>query len=115
MAAKEPTPAEQRLGFPTKPRINPVTGTVGTTATKILNNNPERIFWLAINLSANKGYVGWDPQVSSSRGIPIAPSGGYVSCCLEEDGELTIYEVHALLENAEGTFYIVEISRRKGA
>lgn len=112
MAAPPATPIEQRLGFKTKANINPVTGTVKTTATKILNNNPRRIFWLATNLSVNKGYVGWDPQVSSSRGIPIAPSGGYVSACLEEDGELTIQEVYAVLENAEGTFYIVEVEMR---
>jgi len=35
-----------------------------------------------------------------------------VSCSLEEDGELTIHEVYAVLENAAGTFYIVEIERR---
>jgi hypothetical protein len=91
---------------------NPVTATVGTTATLILRNNPDRIFWLTINLSANKGYVGWNSDVSSSKGIPIAPSGGYVSCSLEEDGELTIHEVYAILENASGTFYTIEIERR---
>jgi hypothetical protein len=100
------------LGFPTTVRVNPVTDTVGTTATLILRNNPERIFWLAVNLSVNKGYVGWDAQVSSSKGIPIAPSGGYVSCTLEEDGELTIHEVYAVLENASGTFYVLEITAR---
>jgi hypothetical protein len=100
------------LGFPTTVRVNPVTDAVGTTATLILRNNPERIFWLAVNLSSNKGYVGWDAQVSSSKGIPIAPSGGYVSCTLEEDGELTIHEVYAVLENASGTFYVLEITAR---
>ena len=105
-------PAQQKLGFPSRPVVNPVTDTVGTAATKILNNNPDRIFWLAINLSVNKGYVGWDAAVSSTKGIPIAPSGGYVSCSLEEDGELTIHEVYAVLENAAGTFYTIEIERR---
>jgi hypothetical protein len=100
------------LGFPTTVKVNPITNTVGTSATRILNNNPDRIFWLAVNLSTNKGYVGWDAQVSSSKGIPIAPSGGYVSCTLEEDGELTIHEVYAVLENASGTFYVLEITAR---
>jgi hypothetical protein len=44
--------------------------------------------------------------------VPIAPLGGYVSCSLEEDGELTIHEVYAVLENASGTFYTIEIERR---
>jgi len=112
MAKEETIPAEQKLGFKTKPRINPVTNTVNTTATKILNNNPDRIFWLVVNLSSNKGYVGWDSEVSSSRGIPIAANGGYVSASIEEDGELVIHEVHAVNENAAGTYYIVEISAR---
>jgi len=112
LATKQATPAEVRLGFHTAPRINPVTGTVGTTATKILNNNPDRIFWLAINLSSNKGYIGWDTEVSSSRGVPISSNGGYVSCSVEEDGELVIYEVYAINENAQGTYYTVEIMKR---
>jgi len=112
MAKGETIPAEQRLGFKTRPRINPVTNTVNTTATKILNNNPDRIFWLVVNLSSNKGYVGWDSEVSSSRGIPIAANGGYVSASIEEDGELVIHEVHAVNENAAGAYYTVEISAR---
>ena len=100
------------MGFPTTVKINPITNTVNTSATLILGNNPERIFWLAVNLSTNKGYVGWSADVSSSKGIPIAPSGGYVSCTLEEDGELTIHEVWAVLENASGTFYVLEITAR---
>jgi len=112
MAAKETIPAEQRLGFPTRPIINPVTNTVGTTATEILRNNPDRIFWMVINTSVNKGYIGWDKDVSASRGIPISPSGGYVSASIEEDGELVIHPVWAINENAQGTYYIVEIVRR---
>jgi len=112
MATKEQLPSEQRLGFPTKPRINPVTNTVNTTPTQILNNSPDRIFWLIVNLSVNKGYVGWDNDVSSTRGIPIAANGGYVSASVEEDGELVIHPVFAVNENAAGTYYIVEILAR---
>jgi len=112
MAAPEPIPAQKKLGYPSRANVNPVTDTVYTTPTKILNNNPDRIFWIAVNLAANKGYVGWDTLVSRTRGIPVSPNGGFVSCCLEEDGELTIQEVHAILENAAGTWYIIEIERR---
>jgi hypothetical protein len=100
------------LGFPTTVRVNPVTDTVGTTATLIFRNNPERIFWIAVNLSGNKGYIGWSPDVSSGKGIPVSPYGGYVSCTLEEDGELTIHEVYALNENASGSWYFIEIVAR---
>jgi len=112
VAAKPLIPAEQRLGFHTAPKINPVTDTVATTPTKILNNNADRIFWLVVNLSVNKGYLGFSSDVSSSKGLPVAPSGGFASCSVEEDGELVIYEVYAINENAAGTYYIVEIMRR---
>jgi len=112
MAKPYEIPAEKVIGFPSRPVVNPVTDAVAITATKILAQNPERVFWMIINLSVNKGYVGWDPQVSSTRGIPIAPNGGYVSCTAEEDGELVIHEVYAVNENASGTYYIVEIVRR---
>jgi len=112
MVAKETIPAEIKLGFATRPDINPVTNSVATTATLILTNTPDRIFWLVINLSANKGYVGWDAGVASTKGIPIAANGGYVSCSVEEDGELVIYPVWAINENAAGTYYIVQIRRR---
>jgi len=112
MAAPQPIPAQQRLGFPTRVIINPVTDTVGTTPTLIFRNNPERIQWLAINMSGNKGYIGWSSDVSSTKGIPVSPYGGFVMCTLEEDGELTIYEVYAVLENAEGPWYFIEIERR---
>jgi len=112
MAKQAPIPAEQKLGFHTAPRENPVTDTVGTTATKILNNNPDRIFSLIVNLSANRGWIGFSSQVTSTRGIPIAGNGGFVSLNVEEDGELVIYEVWAINENAAGTYYIVEVMRR---
>jgi len=113
MAAPKPEiPAQIKLGFPTKPKINPVTDTVATTPTEVLRNNPNRIFWLVVNLSVNDGYVGWDNAVSSSRGLPIAASGGFVSCNIEEDGELVIYAVYAINLNAAGTYYIVEIEAR---
>jgi len=112
MAAKETIPAEEKLGYPTRPDINPVTNTVDTIATLILQNAPDRIFWLVINLSANKGYVGWDKEVASTKGIPIAANGGYVSCSMEEDGELVIYPVWAINDTAPGTYYIVQIRRR---
>jgi len=111
-APKAEIPAEKRLGFPTKPKINPVTNTVATSATEILRNNPNRIFWLVVNLSVNDGYIGWDNEVAATRGLPIAASGGFASCSVEEDGELVIYPVFAINLNAAGTYYIVEIEER---
>jgi len=111
MAAPEEIPAVRRLGFKTRLIVNPVTPTVGTTATEILRNNPDRVFWLIVNLSPNDGYAGWDREVSSSKGILIPANGGYASASIEEDGELVIYPVYAINLVAAGTWMIVEVER----
>ena len=111
MAAPEQIPARAKVGFPSRPVINPVTDTVGTTPTLILQNNPDRIFWLVVNLSNNNGYLGWDTKVSSTRGLFVAGNGGFVSANIEEDGERVIAEVWAINLNAAGTYMIVEIER----
>jgi len=111
MAAPERIPAQQKMGFRSRLVINPVTDTVGTTATLSLRNNPDRIFWLIVNLSGNNGYIGWDTQVSSTKGLFIAGNGGFVSASIEEDGELVIYDVWAINQNAPGTYMIVEVER----
>jgi len=115
MAAPEPRiPAQIKLGFPTVLHINPVTNTVLTTPTEILRNNPNRVFWLLVNLSGNNGFAGWDTEVSNTRGILLAANGGFLSATVEEDGELVIHPVYAVNLNAQGTYYTVEIERRRG-
>ncbi|MDH5199606.1 MAG: hypothetical protein OEW93_01860 [Candidatus Bathyarchaeota archaeon] len=96
---------------PTRPITNPVTDTVQTTATMILKNNPDRLAVLIVNLSANRGYLGFDRQVGPTRGIPVEASGGLVTMNWKEDAELVIQEVHAVNSVAAGTWYIVEVER----
>jgi len=88
-----------------------VTDTVATTPTLILKNNPDRIFWLIVNLSPYDGYAGWDTKVSSTKGLLIPANGGYASASISEDGELVIYEVYAINLTASGTWMIVEVER----
>jgi len=81
---------------------------VATTVTDILKNDPDRFSWIITNLSANRGFLWFDREVSSSRGIPIEASGGVVTSFWEEDGELTTYAVFGINEVAAGTWSIVE-------
>jgi len=111
MAAPEEIPAVQKFGFKTRLVINPVTPTVGTTATEILRNNPDRVYWLIVNLSAYDGYAGWDREVSATKGILVPANGGYASASVLEDGELVIYPVFAVNLTASGTWMIVEVER----
>ena len=91
--------------------INPVTATIGTTSTLILKNNPDRLMWLIVNLSDNRGFIGFDEQVASGRGIPVEASGGIVSANWREDAELVIHPVYAVNQVAAGTWFIVEVER----
>jgi len=111
MAAPELPPAAQKFGFKTRLIINPVTNTVATTATEVLKNNPDRVYWLIVNLSAYDGYAGWDRQVSATKGLLIPANGGYASASALEDGELVIYPVFAVNLTASGTWMIVEVER----
>lgn len=84
---------------------NPVTPTVATTATRILRNDPARVAWTAINMSANTGFLGFSSGVSSTQGIQVNASGGSVSAVWFEDGELVTHEVWAINNVAAGTWY----------
>ena len=109
MAAAEIS--RERFKGPTRPVVNPITDTVQTTATKILNNNPDRLAVVIVNLSANRGFIGFDRQVGPTRGIPVEASGGVVTMNVEEDGETVGYEIHAINQVAAGKWYILEIER----
>ena len=111
MVMATPALVKEMFKGPTQPVVNPVTDTVLTTATLILRNNPDRLACLIVNLSANRGYVGFDRQVGPTRGVPVEASGGLVSLNWREDGELVIQEVHAINQVAAGAWYIVEVER----
>jgi len=108
---RRPLPSEQRLGFKTRPIVNPVTNIVGVTATKILNNNPDRILFMVVNLSNVDGYLGFDREVSATRGFRIPSNGGSLTALIEEDGELVLQEVFAISPLGAGTWYIIEVVR----
>lgn len=82
----------------------PDTVTVNTTVTEILQNDPDCFSWLLVNLSQNRGFLWFDREVSTSRGIPIEASGGVVTTFWEEDGELTTRAVFGICEVAAGTW-----------
>lgn len=100
---------EQKFGVKTRPIENPVTTTVGATAEQILKNNPDRLGFTMINLSANDIYIAISKDVATTKGIYIAPNGGSVSMYYEEDFELVGYEWHAIASGAGSNIYILEV------
>lgn len=93
----------------TRVLINPVTGQVGTTVTQVLRGNPDRLLWIFVNLGANDVYLGFDQDVSPTRGILVASGGGAARAWWREDGELVIHPVYAIASTAAADVYVVVV------
>lgn len=98
---------EDKFGIKTRSYSDPVTPTVATTVTQILKNNPDRLAYTIINLTAYSIYIAFDREVSTTRGILIPASGGSLSMSADEDGELVGYEVFAISATSTSTIYTV--------
>ena len=99
---------EKRFGMPTRHIVNPLgVASVGTTATKLLNNNPDRLMLLIINLSANVLYVGFESDVSNTKGIYLVSRGGHLVLVADEDGELVGQEIWVVGSDTSTTLYCV--------
>ena len=88
------------------PIIDP--GTVGTTPTMFLRRNGNRIGYTVVNLSPNTVYLGYEGDVSASRGILLDPSGGSMHSWIEQDGELTQREVWLIASGVGSSVNVVE-------
>jgi hypothetical protein len=100
-----------KFGFPTRLVPNPVVTTVGTTIVEVMRNNPDRIFWLIENRSANDIYLGFKNDVSSTNGVRLAAAGGSASMTIEEDGNVTGWQVFAVATGAGSSIYSFEIEK----
>jgi len=69
------------------------------------------VFWLVVNLSVNVVYIGFDSDVSATKGIWLDANGGWASMAVDEDGEAVAYGVHALATGAASAVYVLEIEK----
>lgn len=88
----------------------PITAVVGTSATRILGNNPNRVSWTVQNRSASICGLGFDPQTDTTTHFAIDANGGMMSMNLWEDGEVVGYEVWAISPVAGAQFEIIEVT-----
>lgn len=99
---------EKLYGVKTSLRTNPLTNSVAITVTKILNYNPMRLGSVIVNLGAHPIYLAPDNQVSATRGIYLASSGGIASLSWEIDLELCSMEWYAIAVGGASDLYTVE-------
>lgn len=69
---------------------------VGTTRVSVLKNNPNRVFAILINESANDVRVSIDGSLTSTSGFLLMSNGGLIEISWENDGEATGYELFAI-------------------
>ena len=101
--------AISRWGGPTTPSLTSVT--VGTSASRIVMNNPRRVKLLLLNLGASDVYVGFDSSVTTSAGIKLVASTGFIESNAADDGEEVLGEMWAISGSSGNTVMISQVYR----
>lgn len=83
--------------------------TVGTTAAIVAKNAPGRAELLIVNLSTGSCYAAPSATVSSTNGILIAASGGFVLTTVRDDLTLPDQQWWAVCANASSQLYVQEV------
>jgi hypothetical protein len=65
-----------------------------TTPTRALKNNPRRMQSLIVNVGTGSIFAGFDNGLTTANGILISPLGGSMSLVIDEDAELTTYDLY---------------------
>lgn len=101
--------AISRWGGPTTPKLTSVT--VGTTASRIVTNNPRRVKLTLLNLGASDVYVSFDSSVTTLAGIKLVAATGFLETNASDDGEEVLSEFWAISASASQTVMIAEVYR----
>ena len=84
---------------------------VGTSATRIVGSNPDRVFLLLVNNSTSDLYVRPGSNPTTTLGIFLAASGGSVEVDVRDDGVLPASEWWGISASGTGTLYYAEMKR----
>jgi len=83
---------------------------VGTQAVLIARNNPNRLGFVVSNLhDTNKLYIGFNHEVSTTRGLPIDP-GGTATWVWDEDFDCVGWGFWAIATGVNTPIYCYEIT-----
>jgi hypothetical protein len=89
-------------------QINKTTSLVQDTVTSIMSANPNRLSFLVVNTSTANIYLSSQNDVSSTKGIYLAPLGGSIIMQWDRDFELVASQWFAIASNADSEIYILE-------
>lgn len=99
---------ERLYGTRFTPNENPVTTTVGTSATAIMRKNPSRVGFLVVNQSLNNVWIRPNFPASTVLGGRLDPNGGNASALWLYDGEVVSSEWFAIADGAGSSVYVLE-------
>lgn len=97
---------EKEYGVLTGKIENPLTDTVGTSATQLLLPDAGRLNYTLVNLGATAVLFCFTPDPSVTKGVYVAASGGYVTLDWKDDGLLTTYPIWAISTGATKVFLV---------
>jgi len=103
---------EREIGVPTEPRINPDTGSVGTSIVRILPPNPNRFGFVILNLGTAAVYISPARDVSATAGIRLAPTGGSFAVSWRDDFHLAGWDWYAIADAAAQSIFVLEVVAR---
>lgn len=83
--------------------------TVGTSPSKLLDKNPNRVQITFANRSSSRIDVAPDPELASGEGIPLQAGGGTLTVLISEDGVLPMLEWHAVAGAASSSIEIIDV------
>lgn len=95
-------------GVKTRFVINDVASSVGIASQVIANKNPNRVSILFVNLSPNSLHISPLPDVSTSKGVYLAPNGGYAMFQFDKDFQMVTTEFYGIAGAAGSNVFILE-------
>jgi len=100
---------EREIGEPVSAQAPLTPTTIGTTSTRLVIQNPQRVAFLVVNLSANTIYVAPTGVVSATTGIRLGPTGGQVAVLWKEDLVLPALEWSIIADGAASAYLLIEL------
>ena len=100
---------KERFKVRTRAIENPRLTSVGTIAEVVLANNPNRLAFSVVNLSANVMYIGLTNLVSATNGIRLDANGGYFSGIWDEMFDPVAWAWWIIATGAGSSVYSVEV------
>lgn len=105
---------ERRFGVKTRGVRDPLgVSPIGVDPVIVLPNNPNRLGFIVMNLSANVVYFDLEQDVSATPGAEVGlrmdANGGFVSMIWDEDFQMTAWAWWAVSAGADTRLVILEV------